>query len=82
MSKALNLLLFRGKIIGNYLAVVTALNYAVQSYRSILLKQNGIPGNLLHLFFDFIRTRKQSVVLNGQNSSCTNVHAGVPQDVI
>ena len=29
------------------------------------LKQNGISSNLLNIFEDFLRTRKQRVVLNG-----------------
>ena len=43
------------------------------------LKQNGISCELLHILTDFLSNRKQRVVLNGQNSSWTNVHAEVPQ---
>ena len=43
------------------------------------MKQNGISCELLHILTDFLSNRKQRVVLNGQNSSWTNVHAGVPQ---
>ena len=43
------------------------------------LKQNEISGELLHILSDFLSNRKQRVVLNGQNSSWTNAHAGVPQ---
>ena len=32
------------------------------------LKQNGISGNLLNIFEDFLRNRKQRVALNGQTS--------------
>ena len=46
------------------------------------MKQNGISGDLLQILSDFLRNRKQRVVLNGQNSSWTNVHAGVPQGSI
>ena len=46
------------------------------------LKQNGISGDLLQILSDFLSNRKQRVVLNGQNSSWTNVHAGVPQGSI
>ena len=49
---------------------------------SIPLKQNGISGNLLNIFEDFIRNRKQRVVLNGQTSSWENIHASVPQGSI
>ena len=43
------------------------------------LKQNSISGNLLETLTDFLKDRKQRVVLNGQNSSWANVEAGVPQ---
>ena len=42
------------------------------------LKRNGIYGNFLSLLTDFLRNRKQSVILNEQNSSWTNINAGVP----
>ena len=37
------------------------------------LKQDGISGNLLSTLTDFLRLRKQSVVLNGQLSSWSNI---------
>ena len=37
---------------------------------------------LLEILSDFLSNRKRRVVLNGQNSSWTNVHAGVPQESI
>ena len=46
------------------------------------LKQNKISGELLHILSDFLSNRKQRVVLNGQNSSWTNVHAGDPRGSI
>ena len=46
------------------------------------LKQNGISGNLLNIFEDFLRNRKQRVVLNGQTSNWKNIHACVPQGSI
>ena len=46
------------------------------------LKQNGIFGNLLNILEDFLRNRKQRVVLNGQTSYWENIHAGVPQGSI
>ena len=46
------------------------------------MKQNGISGELLHILSDFLSNRKQRIVLNGQNSSWANVHAGVPQGSI
>ena len=46
------------------------------------MKQNVIFGKLLHSLSNFLSKRKQSVLLNGQNSSWTNVHAGIPQGSI
>ena len=46
------------------------------------LKQNGISGNLLNLLSNFLRYRKQRVVLNGQSSYWADVTAGVPQGFI
>ena len=46
------------------------------------LNQNGISGNLLETLIDFLKDRKQSVALNGQNSSWENIQAGVPQGFI
>ena len=43
------------------------------------LKQNGIDGNLLKLFQNYLTNRKQRVVLNGQESQWGNIKAGVPQ---
>ena len=45
-------------------------------------KRNGISGNLLSLLTDFLRNRKQRVILNGQSSSWANINAGVPQGSI
>ena len=46
------------------------------------LKRKGISGNLLSLLTDFLRNRKQRVVLNGQSSSWASMNAGVPQGSI
>ena len=46
------------------------------------LKQNGISGNLLNVSEDFLKNRKQRVVLNGQISNWENINAGVPQGFI
>ena len=46
------------------------------------LKQNGISGNLLNFVCDFLRNRKQRVLLNGQVSDWSDVRAGVPQGSI
>ena len=46
------------------------------------LKQNGISGNLLELLADFLKDRKQRIVLNGQVSNWADVTAGVSQGSI
>ena len=46
------------------------------------LRQNGISGQLLNLLCDFLRNRKERIVLNEQVSTWTNVNAGVPQGSI
>ena len=43
------------------------------------LEQNGIGEPLLKILTDFLKLRKQRVVLNGQHSSWSDVLAGVPQ---
>ena len=43
------------------------------------LEQNDISGDLLNILWDFLRNRKQRVVLNGQVSTRTIVNARVPQ---
>ena len=45
-------------------------------------KKNGISGKLLRVLSDFLKDRKQRVILNGQFSSWTSVNAGVPQGSI
>ena len=46
------------------------------------LRQNGISGDIINILRDFLRNRKQRVVLNGQCSSWVDVYAGVPQGSI
>ena len=46
------------------------------------LKKNGISGKLLSVLSDFLKDRKQRVILNWQVSSWTDVNAGVPQESI
>ena len=43
------------------------------------LEQNGISGNLLNLFKNYLSNRKQRVVLNGSYSDYSTVESGVPQ---
>ena len=46
------------------------------------LQQNGIDGPILKILTDFLKSRRQSVVLNGQHLSSSDVLAGVPQGPI
>ena len=43
------------------------------------LEQNGISGNLLKLFHNYLKDRKQRVVLNGSFSDYSSIGSGVPQ---
>ena len=43
------------------------------------MRQNGIPGNLLKLFQNYLSHRKQRVVLNGFSSGYSRIESGVPQ---
>ena len=46
------------------------------------LRQNGICGDLINILKDFLTSRKQRVVFNGQCSSWVDIRAGVPQGFI
>ena len=46
------------------------------------LKQNGISGNLVSTLTDFLKLRKQRVVLNDQLPSWSNIETGIPQGSI
>ena len=46
------------------------------------LKQNRIGGPLLKIVTDFLKSRKQRVVLNGQHLSWSDVLTGIPQGSI
>ena len=43
------------------------------------LRQNGVSGNLLKLFENYLQSRKQHVVLNGTCSDFSEIESGVPQ---
>ena len=46
------------------------------------LKQNGVAGDLMDTLTNFLKDRKQRVILNGQYSTWTNVETRVPQGSI
>ena len=43
------------------------------------LKCNGVSGNLINFFENYLSNRYQRVVLNGKESDWMNIKAGVPQ---
>ena len=43
------------------------------------LEQNGISGNLLNLFENYLSNRKQRLVQNGSYSDYSSIESGVPQ---
>ena len=43
------------------------------------LEQNGVSGNMLKLFQNYLSNRKQRVVLNGSCSDHSSIESGVPQ---
>ena len=42
------------------------------------LKQNGVAGDLLDTLANFLKERKQRIIVNGQHSTWANIEAGVP----
>ena len=67
---------------GVFLDISKAFNKVWHEGLIFKLKQNGFSGKLLNLIKDFLKNRKQRVVLNGQFSSWADVDAGVPQGSI
>ena len=65
-----------------FIDISTAFNKVWHDGIIFKLKQNGTSGNLLNLLSNFLRNRKQRVVLNGKTSSWDDVNAGVPQGSI
>ena len=64
-------------MIGVFLDILKAFDKVWHKGIIFKLKQNGISGKLLSVLSDFLKYRKQRVILNGQVSSWTGVNAGV-----
>ena len=54
---------------GLFLDVSEAFDKVWHERLILRLSRNGISGNLVNLLKDFLKYRKQRVLLNGQNSS-------------
>ena len=54
---------------GVFLDISKAFDKVCQKGHCCKLKQNGVAGNLLNTLADFLKDRKQRVVLNGQKST-------------
>ena len=46
------------------------------------VRQNRVADNLLDTLTNFLKERKQRVILNGQHLTWKNAEAGVPQDYL
>ena len=67
---------------GVFLDILKAFDNVWHEGLILKLSHNGTSGNLLYLLKDFLKYRKERVVLNGQNSSWKGITAGVPQGCI
>ena len=70
------------EVIGVFLDISKAFDKVWHNVLIYKLKQNGVAGDLLDTLTNFLKERKQAVILNGQHSMYTNVEAGVFQDSI
>ena len=67
------------EIRGVFLAISKAFDRVCHRGLIFKLKQNGISANLINLWYNFLRNRKQRVLLNGKISEWSDVEEGVPQ---
>ena len=67
---------------GVFLDISKAFNRVWHYGLMLKLQENSISGKLLLLLKDFLKSRKQLVVLNGQHLSWRDVNAVVPQGSI
>ena len=70
------------EVIGVFLDISKAFDEVWHNVLIYKLKQNGVACDLLDNLTNFLKERKQPVILNGQHSMYTNVEAGVFQDSI
>ena len=67
---------------GVFLDISKAFDKVWHKILILKLSHNGISGNLLYLLKDFLKYRKQRVVLNGQNFLWKRITSGAPQGSI
>ena len=72
----------RFEVRGVFLEISKAFDKVWQNGIIYKLEQNGLVGNLLDTLTNFLKERKERVILNGQYSTWTNVEAGVLQGSI
>ena len=70
------------KVRGVFLDISKAFDKVSHNGLIYKLKQNGVAGDLLDTLTNFLKDRKQKVILNGQYSTWTNIEVGVPQGSI
>ena len=62
-----------------FLAISKAFDQESHDGIILKLKQNGLSGNILNLFPNFLTNRKKRLVLNRKFSSWADANAGVPK---
>ena len=67
---------------GDFLDISKAFDKVWRKGIIFKLKQNRISGKLLSVLSDFLKDRRERVILNGQVSSWTGVNAGVSRGSI
>ena len=67
---------------GVFLDISKAFDKVWHNSLTYKLKQNGVVGDLLDTLTNFLKVRKQRVILNGQYLTWANLEAGVPQGSI
>ena len=66
------------EVMGIFLGISKAVDKVWHKSFIYKLKKNGVVGNLADTLAKFLNDRKQSIVLNGQNSTWLTIEAGVP----
>lgn len=83
-SRTTNIIYFEKghKVRGVFLFIPKTVDKVWHESPLFKLKENGIAGDRLNIIRDFLNTRQQRVVLNGQNPSLEYIKVGVLQGCI